>query len=105
MIKKIALGVDIGGTNTVYGFIDKQGFIHDHEEIPTNGSLPVTDLLDRLHDATIHYVGKNKMELTGVGIGAPNGNFLTGMIEDPPNLGWGSVDIIKLFNLEFLNHI
>ena len=101
MIKKIALGVDIGGTNTVYGFIDKQGFIHDHEEIPTNGSLPVTDLLDRLYDAVIHYIGKNKMELTGIGIGAPNGNFLTGMIEDPPNLGWGSVDIIKLFKERF----
>ena len=41
MTEPVALGIDIGGTNTVYGFVSENGHVHHHEEIPTHGSKPV----------------------------------------------------------------
>ena len=43
MTEPVALGIDIGGTNTVYGFVSENGHVHHHEEIPTYGSKPVLD--------------------------------------------------------------
>ena len=45
----VVLGVDIGGTNTVYGLVTRDGNVIHHESIPTNGSLPIADLLNRLN--------------------------------------------------------
>ena len=44
----VVLGVDIGGTNTVYGLVTRDGNVIHHESIPTNGSIPIADLLYRL---------------------------------------------------------
>ena len=99
----VVLGIDIGGTNTVYGLITKDGNVIHHESIPTNGSLPIADLLNRLNskvnEALSSYPGIKK--IVGVGIGAPNGNHFTGMIQDPPNLSWGNVDVNTLFSKTF----
>ena len=97
MSKQVALGIDIGGTNTVYGFIDQDGYIHHHNEIPTNGFLPPIDLIDRLESKIKHFLEDNKnIKLTGIGIGAPNGNHYTGIIQSPPNLSWGNTHITKI---------
>ena len=48
MNEQVVLGIDIGGTNTVYGLITKKGEVIHHESIPTRGSLPILDLLKRL---------------------------------------------------------
>ena len=103
MNEQVVLGIDIGGTNTVYGLISKNGNIVHHESIPTNGSLPLTDLLDRLYSKVNEALSSFKEieEIIGVGIGAPNGNHFTGMIQDPPNLSWGNVDVITLFGDNF----
>ena len=84
MNEQVVLGIDIGGTNTVYGLISKNGNIVHHESIPTNGSLPVTDLLDRLYSKVNEALSSfpEIEEIIGVGIGAPNGNHFTGMIQD-----------------------
>ena len=42
--------IDIGGTNTIYGFITRKGTIVFHDEIPTNGSKPILDLIGRIND-------------------------------------------------------
>ena len=103
MNEQVVLGIDIGGTNTVYGLISKNGNIVHHESIPTNGSLPLTDLLDRLYSKVNEALSSfpEIEEIIGVGIGAPNGNHFTGMIQDPPNLSWGNVDVITLFGDNF----
>ena len=102
MDSSIVLGVDIGGTNTVYGFINRDGHIYDHKEIPTRGEKPVTDLVGRIESRTKNFLENNpELVLYGIGIGAPNGNHFTGMIADPPNLSWGNVDIIALFKERF----
>lgn len=98
----MVLGIDIGGTNTVYGLIGQDGHIHHHEQIPTKGSSPVVGLVDRIKASIDHILKKDSQnELLGIGIGAPNGNHFTGMIQDPPNLSWGNVDIIDLFKGRF----
>ena len=102
MKKSIALGIDIGGTNTIYGFIESGGTIVFHEEIPTHGSMPVMDLVDRIDQNANLFLSENiDYTLKGIGIGAPNGNHYTGMIQDPPNLSWGNVDIVSIFAKNF----
>ena len=59
-------------------------------------------LVDRIEASIDHILNKDPQnELLGIGIGAPNGNHFTGMIQDPPNLSWGNVDIIDLFKGRF----
>ena len=98
MEKSVVLGIDIGGTNTIYGFITCDGSIIFHDEIPTNGSKPISDLMERIGDKIKEFFSKNReYSLNGIGIGAPNGNHYTGMIQSPPNLSWGDIDIVSLF--------
>ena len=98
MEKSVVLGIDIGGTNTIYGFITCEGTIVFHDEIPTNGSKPILDLIGRISDNVKDFFSKNRQySLNGIGIGAPNGNHYTGMIQSPPNLSWGCIDIVSLF--------
>jgi len=98
MEKSVVLGIDIGGTNTIYGFITRDGSIIFHDEIPTNGAKPISDLIGRINDNVNAFFSKNLgYSLIGIGIGAPNGNHYTGMIQSPPNLSWGDIDIVSLF--------
>ena len=102
MNKQVVLGIDIGGTNTVYGLIGQDGHLHHHEEIPTKGSSPVEGLIDRIEASINDILDQNsESELLGIGIGAPNGNHFSGMIQDPPNLSWGNVNVIDLFKDRF----
>ena len=102
MKNSVALGIDIGGTNTIYGFIDLNGSILFHEEIPTHGSMPIIDLVERINNKVETFLIENSnYELKGIGIGAPNGNHYTGLIQAPPNLSWGNVDIVSIFNKRF----
>ena len=89
MKNSLVIGVDIGGTNTVYGFIDNFGKIIEYNQIPTNGNQPAVDLIKRLETHFIAFIKANPAyALKGIGIGAPNGNHFTGVIENPPNLNW-----------------
>ena len=94
MENNVVMGIDIGGTNTVYGFIDNNGKIIEFNQIPTNGNLPSINLIERLEFSLNRFKKLNpKLRLIGIGIGAPNGNHFSGVIENPPNLNWGNVDI------------
>ena len=102
MSKQVVLGIDIGGTNTVYGLIGEDGNIYHYEDIPTKGSKPIENLIDRLDSSLSSIMSQNSdFELVGIGIGAPNGNHYTGMIQDPPNLSWGNVDVVNIFKERF----
>jgi glucokinase len=91
---KLALGVDIGGTNTKYGFVDKNGHCLASGWMPTDAHDPVDLFFRRLHEHSnilIHEVQDS--ELIGIGIGAPNANYYKATIENPPNLDWKFVDV------------
>ena len=101
-MKKVVLGIDIGGTNTVFGLIEKSGNILFSERIPTFGHEPADGLVNRIKEKTNSYLGDQSAgELTGIGVGAPNGNHYNGVIQSPPNLGWGHVDIVSLLKKKF----
>jgi len=103
MDKQVVLGIDIGGTNTVYGLINSEGEVIHYESIPTRGSEPILDLIGRLDSRVRKAISvHSEIEgLLGIGIGAPNGNHFLGKIQDPPNLSWGNVDVVSLFNERF----
>ncbi|MFN3873369.1 MAG: ROK family protein, partial [Ignavibacterium sp.] len=94
----LVLGVDIGGTNTVFGLVDKIGNIYLISSIPTEADKSAENLFSRLFEK-FHQLSEDaeeEFELAGIGIGAPNANYYKGTVENPPNLNWGFVDIINL---------
>lgn len=94
----VTLGIDIGGTNTVFSVIDYQGKEIKGDRLPTRGSEPAEKLVQRLHEA-IEKTFKRLApyyELKGIGIGAPNANYYRGTVEHPPNLDWKIVPLVEL---------
>lgn len=95
---KLVLGVDVGGTNTVFGLVDRIGNIFLIDSIPTLRDKSAEDLFSRLFEKFRHLSedAKEEFDLVGIGIGAPNANYYKGTVENPPNLNWGYVDVISL---------
>lgn len=97
--KPYAIGVDVGGTNTVFGIVDKRGQILKNGSIVTGKHAEIEDFINELCDALeelIKEVG-SKEEIKGIGVGAPNGNYYTGCIEFAPNLRWkGRIPFVEL---------
>ncbi len=93
MEKPYAIGIDIGGTNTVFGIVDKRGHIIEQGAIKTavhsEVNAYVEDLVANLQ-IIINKVG-GVSNIKGVGVGAPNGNYFSGCIEFAPNLPWKGV--------------
>jgi len=89
MTQPLALGIDIGGTNTAFGIVNRRGDILHKGSMPTTGHATVQDYVTALKSELrplIDSAGRDQME--GVGVGAPNGNFFTGEILFAPNLPW-----------------
>ncbi|MDD5570174.1 MAG: ROK family protein [Bacteroidales bacterium] len=103
-MKEVAIGIDIGGTNTVFGIVDRHGRCLAKNSISTNSSIPPEKFFKILHEEiekTLKKV-KEKVVLKGVGIGAPNGNFYRGTIEYAANLKWkGIVDVVGILKKYF----
>ena len=97
--KPYAIGVDIGGTNTVFGIVDKRGQILKNGSVKTGTHPNIEGFLDDLTKALeklIEEVG-TKEEVMGIGVGAPNGNYFSGCIEFAPNLRWkGVIPLVEL---------
>lgn len=99
MKKQVALGIDIGGTNTTFGLIDRAGvYIAD----ATIGTQKYEDVKDYMRELCLQINNlldpyRNNVELVGIGIGAPNGNYYKGSIEFAPNLPWH--DVIPLCDM------
>jgi glucokinase len=92
----VALGIDIGGTTTSFGFVDRSGKLLSTVTIPTEAQDPAEALVARLH-LRIEEARAGLPPLVGIGIGAPNANHHKGTIERAVNLNWGeSVDFVGL---------
>jgi glucokinase len=91
-MKEIVAGVDIGGTNTVFGLIDKKGKIIAEESLKTTDYPKVDDFVAALvSDIDKLLSQKKEYKLAGIGIGAPNANYHKGTIELAPNLSWKGI--------------
>ena len=93
MAKPYVLGVDIGGTNTVFGIVDARGQVIASDSIKTKKHTNFDDYIQELHDGIQRLLERNDAQdmIQGIGIGAPNANYYTGEILNPPNLPWGPV--------------
>jgi glucokinase len=92
-------GIDIGGTNTVFGLVDRDGVVHGEGRVPTATHAGPEQLVhavaEGIHTALAAVHGAS---LRAVGIGAPNGNYYRGTVEFAPNLAWrGIVPLASLF--------
>ncbi|WP_456443485.1 ROK family protein [Caldithrix abyssi] len=92
------LGIDIGGTNTKVGLVDKKAKIHARFDLPTASEKPASDLFERIFKKLDEHCKQYELSphILGIGIGAPNGNYFTGLIEKPPNLKWNRVNLVAL---------
>ncbi len=100
----LAIGIDIGGTNTTFGIVDSRGEIKYRGALSTNKYDNVSDYIDALYEAVkpaLDMVSDNEY-IKGIGIGAPNGNYYKGTIEYAPNLRWkGIIPFTKLITSKF----
>ena len=97
-MKEAVIGIDIGGTYTKYGIIDRQGNCLADNFISTEAYKDFDAYLKHLHGEIAGTLKEipGGITLIGVGIGAPNGNYYRGTIEYPPNLSWkGIVPVVE----------
>ncbi len=94
-----SLGIDIGGTNTVFGAVSHDGLILKKDSILTNAEQDPVHLFDKIFERNHVWTKEldNQYFFKNIGIGVPNGNYFTGMVKDPPNLGqkWQNLDLVK----------
>lgn len=101
MTQQLVAGIDIGGTNTVFGLVDSAGNILFKEAVPTAHFDIPENLVSAISEQIEKYFLKfsETYELAGVGIGAPNGNYFKGTIEQAANLKWkGIIPLASLFS-------
>ncbi|UKK49808.1 ROK family protein [Prevotella sp. E13-17] len=102
-IKPYVIGLDLGGTNSVFGIVDARGEIKATTAIKTGGFTSAEDYVAASVEALqpiIEQVGGIET-IKAMGIGAPNGNYYKGTIEFAPNLPWahdGIVPLAKMFS-------
>lgn len=97
--KPYVMGIDIGGTNSVFGIVDARGTVLAVDKIKTQKYEKIEDYVEALTSGMKALIKANDAEgkIKGFGVGAPNGNYYTGTIEFAPNLPWKGV--IPLANL------
>ena len=96
--KPYVIGLDLGGTNSVFGIVDARGEIKATTAIKTTGFTDVNDYVAAAVDALqpiIEEVG-GISKIKAMGIGAPNANYYRGTIEYAPNLPWAHNGIVPL---------
>ena len=91
MKQQYTVGIDIGGTNTDFGFVDARGNIARRGRIKMAGYDQVEVYVKALTDEISRMAAELDAEIDGMGIGAPNGNFYTSCIEHAPNLKFKGV--------------
>jgi glucokinase len=98
------IGVDIGGTGTKYGIVDKDGNVLHSSSMATNTHEQVHTYIDELYEKLSDLIEKvgGVGRIKGIGVGAPNGNIYTGTIEYAPNLPWkGVIPFAKMLQDKF----
>ena len=101
MDKPYVIGIDIGGTNSVFGVVDTRGNVLYNGSIKTGKYEDVNDYVRALGEglqAVIRSAG-GRDKIKGIGVGAPNGNYFNGCIEFAANLPWkGKVPLAQLIS-------
>lgn len=100
MEKSYVVGMDIGGTNTVFGVVDSRGNVLASDSIKTQQYEKIEEYVDAVCKKLIPLLQKfgGAEKFKGMGVGAPNGNYYNGTIEFAPNLPWrGVIPLANMF--------
>jgi len=91
--KKVAAGIDIGGTNSVFGLVDRDGNILAGGSVKTAQYPDAEEFTEVIFNEVMKALRSigNEYELAGFGIGAPMGNINRGTIEYPAGLPWKGI--------------
>ena len=103
-LQQLAIGIDIGGTGTKFGIVDRNGNILFSSEISSRNHAEVEGFIDELYDNLHPMIERagGTGRIKGVGVGAPNGNYYTGTVEYAPNLPWrGIIPLAKMIEGKF----
>jgi len=98
-----ALGMDIGGTNTVFGIVNSEGTVIGSDSVKTQEHPDLDEYVSTVSSkikALMQSAGITFDDIAGLGIGAPNASIYTGTIEKAPNLPWKgeSIPLADLFS-------
>lgn len=102
--RQVALGIDIGGTNTKFGLVNHRGEILTKGSIRTDEYEKVEDFIDALYELIQPMIKEHSpnSNFDGIGVGAPNANYYRGTIEHAPNLRWkGVIPFAELMSKKF----
>jgi glucokinase len=99
------LGIDIGGTKTAIGVVDRTGNVHQITTIPTNLDISPEEMILAISmevEKLLHHSLISENQLTGVGVGAPGPlDSKKGIVTSPPNLpNWRNVRLVDLLKRE-----
>ncbi len=100
MERPYVVGIDIGGTNTVFGIVDARGTIIASGAVKTQVYGTADEYVDEVCKSLLPLIIANGgvEKVKGIGIGAPNGNYYSGTIEFAPNLPWkGIIPLAAMF--------
>ena len=101
MAKDLVIGIDIGGQTTKCGIVDARGDVLSQTVIRSDAHTDVNEYIAELAGALNRIIADSKAEdrIRGIGVGAPNGNYYTGTIENAVNLVWGGTNTIPFAKL------
>lgn len=103
-MKQVTIGIDIGGTNTAIGIVNKDGDVLLRDSISTPQHGDAKAFVGEIKTAVNKLIQdlQPEREVLGIGIGAPNGNYYRGTIEEAPNLSFkGVVPLVEMLKAEF----
>lgn len=84
-LEPLAIGIDIGGTGTKFGIVDRIGNVLFSSEMSTRKHAEVDSFIDELHSLLSELIAKagGIGRMKGIGVGAPNGNFIPVLLNMP----------------------
>ena len=100
MEKPYVVGMDIGGTNTVFGIVDSRGNVLVSDSVKTQQYDKIDEYVDAVCKKLLPLLQQvgGAERIKGMGVGAPNGNYYNGTIEFAPNLPWkGVIPLAAMF--------
>ena len=98
-MEQLAIGIDIGGTGTKFGIVDRLGNLLFSSEMSTKKHAEIESFIEELHTKMLPMIEQagGIGRFIGIGVGAPNGNYYSGTIEYAPNLPWkGIIPLAKM---------
>lgn len=98
-MEQLAIGIDIGGTGTKFGIVDRVGNLLFSSEMSTRHHNTIESFIEELHQKMLPMIDQagGIGRFIGIGVGAPNGNYYSGTIEYAPNLPWkGIIPLAKM---------